>query len=469
MPAIAHRILFFSLLLVIPLLGYGAAALLQDRTRSEFYALIREESPMLSQAEMAAITIEAFCQKPSPLTQRVCQKHKHLKLVRYGAILAGLGGFVLPLGILLAGWLARLQSAYLARVFKAGLPLVLVAFFLLCTLHAAIALTLLHYGQDALPFFMFCALVVIVVLTFLVLARSAFRLIKRAHIQVVGRQLPPKEAPELWALATETARRVGALPPQHIVVGLDPGLFVSTAKVSSLDGTFAGRTFYCSLPLCRLLTGDELAALLGHELRHFKGWSKHLSESVYPLYRGTSTALAELRAARRHPAWALVTWPPIELIGYYLDSFSTAIQRHNRQREYAADRVGARVSNSSIYASALVKWHYLSSRWESLEKAAVRAARQGQLPANLSAWFAASLAAGLEAFVKAGVAEITVSHPTDIHPPLAKRLHYIHENFSSVAALSCELPPEDAVLRLIPQAEDLEEQLSAAYRVGSLE
>jgi hypothetical protein len=67
------------------------------------------------------------------------------------------------------------------------------------------------------------------------------------------------------------------------------------------------------------------------------------------------------------------------------------------------------------------------------------------------------------------VAEITVSHPTDMHPSLAKRLHYIHENLSTVSVLPCPLPPEDAALRLIPQAEDLEEQLSAAYRVGRLE
>lgn len=469
MQTIAPRILLFSLLLVVPMLGYGAATLLQASTRGEFHTLIREENQMLTEAAVAAISIEQACQAPSPLLQGICQEQKGLQLVRYGSLLAGMGGLVLPLGVLLAGWLSRLKSVYLARLFKPGLSLALTVLFLLLTLHAAIALTLLHYGLGDLPLFILGLIVIVAGGCLLAMGRNAFRLIRPARIRLVGLPLPHKEAPELWALVIKTVRHADALPPQHIVVGIDPGCFVSEAQVDALGGTLTGRTFYCSLPLCRLLSVNELAALLGHELRHFKGGSRGLSEHVFPLYRGTLAALAERRAVRHHPAWALMVWPTSVFLGTCLDSFAGAIQHHNRKREYAADRVGARVANSKTYALALVKLHYLSEHWEELRKAAAGALRQGPLPANLSAWYADSVAQGFDlSAAAADLAGSALSHPTDLHPPLAKRLHYLHENLSTVSELPCPLPPEDAALRLIPQAEALEEKLSAAYRVERL-
>ena len=164
------------------------------------------------------------------------------------------------------------------------------------------------------------------------------------------------------------------------------------------------------------------------------------------MYRGTASALAEHRTARHHPVWALTIWPAIELFGFYLDSFMAAFQRHNRQREYAADRVGARITNSKTLAVALVKLHYLYGQWEALRTAAARASARGRLPENLSQWWVDTLAQEFNTAAVSRLAGQAVNHPTDEHPPLAKRLHRIHEKIDTIAADVHEMTPADAAI-----------------------
>lgn len=459
----ANRLILFSLLFVIPLLGYGTGSQLQTSNRAEFRSTIRAENPMLNEAEVASITIERSCKKPSPLTQRICQKQTNLNLMRYGAVLAGMGGLTLLLGIRIAGWLAKVESTLLAGLFKPGLYLSVAVLFPLFTLHATIVLTAFHYGYSAMPFFMLCVIGLAVFGSLMFIARTAFKMIRKAQTHVAGRILADREAADLWILVTETSQRVGAVPPQHIVVGLEPGCFVTEAEVICQDGTFTERTFYCSLPLCRLLSVNELVSFISHEMRHFKGESKEISGRVYPLYRGTATSLAEQRAARRHPAWPLTTYPAIVFLTYYRDSFSEAVQRINRKREYRADQVAVRATSSKIFAAALVKSHYFTAQWEGLQKTATRALKQGKLPTNISTWIAGAMAQSIDFSTISRISGVSISHPTDIHPSLSRRLQRIQENITAIDAEACEVTPADAAIRLIPGVERLEQELSAAY------
>lgn len=56
-----------------------------------------------------------------------------------------------------------------------------------------------------------------------------------------------------------------------LVVGLTPTFFVTEADVHCIGGTVTGRTMYLSVPLCRILTVEELSAVIAHELGHFRG------------------------------------------------------------------------------------------------------------------------------------------------------------------------------------------------------
>ena len=461
----ANRLLLLSLLLVMPLLGYATGTLLQTSNRAEFRSLIRVENPMLNEAELASITIERSCLKPSPLTQNICQKQRNLNLMRFGAVMAGMGGLTLLLGIRIAGWLAKVESTLLAGLFKPGLYLATAVLFLLFTLHAAIVFTAFHYGYSAMPFFMLCVIGITVFGAIMFMARTAFMMLRKAQTHVAGRILADREAADLWELVTEASQRVGAGPPQHIVVGLEPGCFVTEAEVICHDGTFTERTFYCSLPLCRLLSVNELVSLISHEVRHFKGGSKDISERVYPLYYGTAASLAALRASRLQLAWHLTTWPAKVFLNYYRDSFSEAVRRVNRKREYAADRVAVRVTNSKIFAAALVKAHYFTAQWEDLQKTTAKALIQGKVTANISKWLADVMSQSIDFSTVSRISGTSISHPTDIHPSLERRLHNIQENIAIIVAESCEVTPADAAIQLIPGVERLEEELSAAYRL----
>jgi Zn-dependent protease with chaperone function len=88
---------------------------------------------------------------------------------------------------------------------------------------------------------------------------------------VVGLSIQEQQAPLLWERVRDVALDLNALPPEHIVVGLDPNFFVTESEVRCLDGTCNGRTLYCSLPLSRILTINEFIGIIGHELGHFKG------------------------------------------------------------------------------------------------------------------------------------------------------------------------------------------------------
>ena len=61
-----------------------------------------------------------------------------------------------------------------------------------------------------------------------------------------------------------------------------------------LDGKLKGRTMFLSLSLCRILSLDEMKAVLGHELAHYKGLDTRFSRRFYPIYRGATQGLVSV-------------------------------------------------------------------------------------------------------------------------------------------------------------------------------
>jgi Zn-dependent protease with chaperone function len=69
---------------------------------------------------------------------------------------------------------------------------------------------------------------------------------------------------------------------------------------------------YCSLPLCRILSGSEVSAVIDHELGHFKGLDTNFSESFYPIYCGTASAIGALLDHFEVPRPRVLPKPRIE-------------------------------------------------------------------------------------------------------------------------------------------------------------
>ena len=102
---------------------------------------------------------------------------------------------------------------------------------------------------------------------------------------------------------------------------------------------------------------------------------------------------------------------------------------------------------------------------EDLQKTATRTLTQGKLPANISTWLSDAMSQSIDFSTISRIKGVSISHPTDSHPSLSKRLHNIQENIDTIVAEACEVTPADTAIRLIPAVERLEEELSAAYQL----
>ena len=412
------------------------------------------------------ITLTALCDDPDTDLAEVCSTYSNLELMRSGSVFAGVSGLILIVIITLAGLFARISRRVLLVVFKPGLYFTAIVLVGLVLVHALIAIGSLWYigswiGRIPIGFIGLIGLGGFVGV--LVLANNMLRIVKKAQTSVIGLPLSRSRAPELYRNIERIAQRLGALAPHNIVIGLDPNFFVTEANVVCLGDKLSGRTLYCSLPLCRIMSIGEFDAVIGHELGHFKGLDTKFSEKFYPIYRGTATSLAMLQ--QNEGASSLALLPAIAVLTYFYDAFATAENTHSREREFAADNEGAIATSAETLASALVKVHAFAPYWSRFQDAAIEAIQDGKYYVNASEVFAEAITRKADDNVLVGIAETHTSHPTDSHPSLAARLESLNVPLQSVASQSLDVQPETPANSLISEVALLEQEISETYQM----
>ena len=187
-------------------------------------------------------------------------------------------------------------------------------------------------------------------------SRSVF---ERAPRHLMGKNVTREDAPLLWDFVKSVADRTGAAMPDVIVLGLDDSFFVSEHPVELLSGEPVpeGRILYLPLPHMAYMGRAEAEAVLGHELSHFTGADTEYSQSFASIY---SAAVYNLHAVDTAAdgggnLMRLATKPAILFGIYYLDSFDLAVQHWNRERELAADKVGAGIAGTEAVALSLLR------------------------------------------------------------------------------------------------------------------
>jgi len=253
--------------------------------------------------------------------------------------------------------------------------------------------------------------------------RAARRPLASEPLEVMGQIVTRAQAPALWSFVDGVARRAGAGMPGSIVVGLDEGFFVTEHPVRLSNGTDvpAGRVLYLPLPYMAFMNASEVSAVVGHELGHFIGEDTVYSQRFSPIY---ATAIRHIEAVagadEQEGSWRSLMTRPATIFGeMFLDSFHEAVRFWSRQRELAADAMGAQVAGAQAVASSLLRItalephvnEALAAHWDS-----------GQ-----------SVAGGVVGHVRQLVASKGMvdprqhlqnrqSHPFDTHPELAVRL-----------------------------------------------
>lgn len=247
-------------------------------------------------------------------------------------------------------------------------------------------------------------------------ARGAF---EPDPLTILGRRVSRAEAPGLWRLIEGLGRRLGALEPDAVVVGLTQGFFVTAGPVvlQPSGAQLTGRTLYLPLPHLALLRGDETAAIIGHELAHYAGGDTDYSQRFLPIYAGVERSLDAVAA--RHAGGLGLLGPSLRLGIFVMERFHLAVRHWSRVREFAADAVGADVTSAQASARALLRSGAIEPRIAEILDAAAMAPASAA-PNLVAAVLDNAVARGLEDPQAHG--EARQPHPTDTHPPTSERV-----------------------------------------------
>jgi len=178
-------------------------------------------------------------------------------------------------------------------------------------------------------------------------------------MSVLGQVVTPEQAPALWAYVRELADQLGALAPEHIVLGMTEGFYVTSSDVNLLPSGTAlkGRTLHVPMMYLGLLDSAETGAVIGHELAHFAGADTEYSLRFVPIYEGIGRSLGVIAETmlQSDVLQRTTLWPAFMLGEYFMERFDHAVSHWSRVRELAADAAGAQLTGNIAIASALVR------------------------------------------------------------------------------------------------------------------
>ncbi|WLH90719.1 M48 family metalloprotease [Pseudomonas sp. FP453] len=255
--------------------------------------------------------------------------------------------------------------------------------------------------------------------------RPMLAMFEPTPLEMFGQRVTPEQAPGLWRHVDELAAKLGALPPEHIVVSLTQGFYVtsSDALVMPAETPLRGRTLHLPLLYLGLLDREEIGAVIGHELAHFAGDDTAYSLRFLPIYDGVHRSLCGLleTMAASDPIQGRLMRPSFMLGEFFMQRFDHAVNHWSRERELLADAAGARLVGNGAAASALLRVSVLQAPIDDALMTACENAAERDLPAAVL-----NALQGAELHLPAEALDIHQPHPTDSHPSNGERLQALH-------------------------------------------
>ncbi|HEV8392904.1 MAG TPA: M48 family metallopeptidase [Vicinamibacterales bacterium] len=459
------------IVLTVPLIAFGVSEGIQARYSASIRAVLLAQVKNADPAKVARIDADFVCARRNDSVREFCAAEDRMNLLSATAVATGVTGLVMLGLIALAGHLTRHNRRLLLVVFRPGLYATAVVLTGLIAVHAVLAIAAIYYGESWLIDRVHIGIIVGIatgaIAGVVAMVRHVFTAVQKAQAFALGQSVSRDDAPELWAEIDAIAGRLEALRPRHLVLGLDTNFFVTEANVRTINDTLAGRTLYCSLPLTRILSRDEFAAIVGHELGHFKGEDTKFSEHFYPIYRGTVNSIMALSAAGGGSS-VISLLPALGILGFFLDRFALSERNLSRTRELAADQAGVAVTSTRAMASALVKVHAYAPAWNEVMESALESARQGHSLDDVSRRFADAVRekAANEPRTSAafdGISDAHLSHPTDSHPTLSVRIEALGYDVGAVATDALDVLPGSPASALLPRIESYEAEIARSF------
>jgi Zn-dependent protease with chaperone function len=453
---------------VIPLIGYLIARLVRWRFDEQWLSVVKRDlgEKGVAAVQSGELSLSRFCAGAEGVTESACWTYNGVSLLQDASIVSLVVGVGLLLAIIVAARMAAANRNLLVALFAPGMKLVLFVLFVLIIAHGAIA----TYGAYVLEATLIQRVHFVVIggiglgalFGAFTMIEAGLSISSRAKSMVIGKAVSREEQPRLWEFVTGLAQKLGASPPRQVIVGLEPNFYVTSADVTVMPASTTHReeTLYLSLPLMRILSQDELAAVVGHELGHFRGEDTKFSLKFYPIYAGTVQALAVLESQQSGGSSSFALLPSTALLSVFLEEFAKVERTIGREREFEADKAGAAVASPRAIATSLLKIGAFASLWAGVRGAMIDALENGRAYANVSTFYAESAASSARSELIDEVANHATTHPTDTHPPTSERIEAVGLRVSDVRDDALRVVPDSSSASLLDNLVELEELLT---------
>jgi Zn-dependent protease with chaperone function/tellurite resistance protein len=452
---------FIKLILItvgIPILGYLVSLGISNDLNND----LKKELP-ITYEEACSLSI---AQEDAGL-KSACDEYSNIVLLGTSSKWAGGLGLSIIIIFSISSLIAGRNRKRLSLIFPPLIPLSLLLISISVLIQGAILTYSAYIGEVYLVGRVHFVLIGIIGIGALLgavnLISAAFSHMKKLETTVFGVPLSKDSSPTLFEFVESIGKKLKATTPKNIVIGLEPTFYVTAADVNIIDHPPAlkGETLYISAPLARLFSKEEFAAVIGHELGHFRGEDTAYSMKFAPVYAGLSEALISLDSGEDGVDFSTI--PAYVMLEYMINKFSKNERFISRERELKADEAGAEVSSPFSLATALAKVTLYSGLWGNVRKDNFSRLAEGKITGNLSKVFEDSAKFDVE---KNSIEKIiehisnkSISHPTDTHPTLNERLKSLGIESKEIKKESLVVPKESA-LDLINNSKSLEEELT---------
>jgi Zn-dependent protease with chaperone function len=445
-------------LFVVPLLGWMTSVYVENEYENQFREWITGSGMSPQEYRDRALSYLAVCGEGGvlkPTNPEVCAFADEIEGSRLASIVTAGVGILLLVLLVLAKVVAGKDRKRLSLLFGPTIRFVMLLLVVSVAGQAGLfiysfyTIETMTIGRVHAGFLLIVGIGALVGCLYLL--KSAFGFFKVNPLALRAKLLDRADSSNLYSLVGELARKLGAQPPDHIVVGLEPTFFVTSADVELIGVgglKLEGRTLFLSLSLMEVFSKDELCAVIGHELGHFRGQDTEYSLKFAPTYSRLSTAINAM-SAHDNSGTSIALLPALAMLSLCLTEFASAERTVGRERELLADQAGAEAASAQALAIALVKVSVFSGCWSLLTERQIDELVKGSFVANLSRAYGDMCQAVQENIdwddAKAAFFQFVQPHPTDTHPPLVQRLQSLGVNPDSIDSGAVVPAPEPAI------------------------
>lgn len=456
------------LLFLIPLVSIFLSIFYEHGFQKNWETYLTEEIGAEESKNLLYFDLEKFCKSSDVQDQTLID---FCEYPRYSYYIRDLSIFFLALGLLLilfiaiAGKIAMNHRIFLLKIFKPGLYITLFTLSILILGLSFLSITILYFLESYILGMIHFQILAVIGIGALVgayqILKSIFSIVNTNQIHVAGTAYDTYELGNLSKLIEEVSEMCQSFSPDNVILGFDPTFFVTEGNVLCRNKTTRGTSLYISLPLCRILSINELKAILAHEFSHFTGEDTSFSKEFYPIYKGTFDSLQIIQDQINSHSYSFSYYPVAYILDYFFQSFALAENNIRRSRELRADTIASETMGNQNFGMALVKIYAYSELWEQINDEMYSKIKNNERVTNASESF--------QNFIlqkntpNLSIEEIEKNsdfHPTDTHPPLKERLLNVSLDLETILPqINLDLNSNLSV-KLIPGYESIEMELT---------